>query len=488
MAFEVSPNFIFQQACQKAISAHLGIQPDRDLVDLLLKSYNSMFESESVSIELMYGRVCHVFAKFVYSVMRIVDSWVPLYGAQQQSDMRWVTQQRDSCWQFFFQFYEHLAIQASDNKLGRHLVSRATEWVLSHAPADIVMLVDNPAARVARFVDALSLNSACLATDAWDNYIKAGVLRCKEIPLISQSSEESHLSQSLSGFFHHFTVNQDNGELTCCMSANESRFLSSQFRVCVVDDYGSLLNLLHQLSKLKHMCNVDPMFAAAIAVDLEGIRLCRHGPIALAQLCLSTDLHTTYVIDVTRLGYHAFNTCTFDGVSLRRVFQDPVIRKCFYDPRNDSDALFHQFNIALAGVYDLQTAEVALRRSRGLGVRFVQGLFRCLSTQPDFLTQDQKKFAEIVNEAGKRLFEPDFGGNYDVFTHRPLHPSILVYASHDVRYLIPLMQSFERHLSEEQGEDLAQQWTQRILDFSETRANWFQHQEYVSPTSEAPLM
>jgi len=297
----------------------------------------------------MYARVCQVFAKFVYTVMRVVDSWVPLYGAQRQSDMRWVAQQRDSCWQFFFQFYEHLAIQASEEQCGKYLVFRASEWVLSHSPHDVLMLIDNPAARVARFVDALSLNAACLATDAWDNYIKCGLIKEKQIPLgISQSTVpgESQLCQTLSGFFHHFTVNQDNGDLTSCISSSQPEFVHSQFRVCLVDDYGSLLNLLYQLSKLKHMSNTDPSYLAAVAVDLEGLRLCRHGPIALAQLCLSSDLHTTYVIDITRLGYHAFNTCTFDGVSIRRVFEDPVIRKCFYDPRNDCDALYHQFSIA----------------------------------------------------------------------------------------------------------------------------------------------
>ena len=433
----------------------------------------------------MYARVCQVFAKFVYSVMRTIDAWVPLYGAQQQSDMRWVAQQRDSCWQFFFQFYEHLAMQASEKDCGRFLVYRAAEWVLSHPPQDLLMLVDNPAARVARFVDALSLNAACLATDAWDSYIKSGSIKTTQIPLGVHSSLESLLCQSLSGYFHHFTVDQDNGDLTCCLSAAEPRFVKSEFRVCLVDDYGSLLNLLYQLSKLKHLCNVNPEDQAAIAVDLEGLKLCRHGPIALAQLCLSSDLHTTYVIDITRMGYHAFDTCTFDGVSLRRVFQDPVIKKCLFDPRNDSDALFHQFNIALSGVYDLQTAEVALRRSRGLNVRFVQGLFRCLSSQPDFLTAEQKQFAEIVNEAGKRLFEPEYGGSYDVFTQRPLHPSILVYASHDVRYLIPLMLTFERHLRDEQG-PAAEEWISRILAASEDRAHWYTHEEYVTPTSEAP--
>jgi len=464
----------------------LGVKAEPDLLTLLKASYDSTFHDDDTTEILpgtvIYARVCHVFAKFVYTVMRVVDSWVPLYGAQQQSDMRWVAQQRESCWQFFFQFFEHLAIQASEKQCGKYLVYRATEWVLSHTPQDVLMLIDNPAARVARFVDALSLNAACLATDAWDNYIKAGLLKARTIPLGTQS----HLSQSLSGFYHHFTVDQDNGDLTCCVSAGDPRFLQSHFRVCLVDDYGSLLNLLYQLSKLKHMSNSDPTYLPAIAVDLEGLRLCRHGPIALAQLCLSSDLHTTYVIDITRLGYHAFNTCTFDGVSIRRVFEDPVIRKCFYDPRNDCDALFHQFSIAPIGVFDLQTAEVAVRRSRGLSVRFVQGLFRCLSTQPNFLSDDQRKFAEIVNDAGKKLFEPEYGGSYDVFTQRPLHPSILVYASHDVRYLIPLMLSFENQLRDEQGPMVAMDWVNRISAASEIRAQWYRHEEYVTPTSEAP--
>jgi hypothetical protein len=476
----------------RAISVHLGVKPDRILIEHLRDSYKLAFHSEqdgvAVSATLVYARVCQVFAKFIYSIMRVVDSWVPLYGAQRQSDMRWVAQQRDSCWQFFFQFYEHLAVQASQHGCGRFAVFRATDWVLSHSPHDVLMLIDNPSARVARFVDALSLNAAWIAGDSWDNYIKAGCLVQKTIPLGIQSTSESVLAQLLSGYYHHFTVDQDNGDLTCCMSSADPRFIESKFRVCLVDDYGSLLNLLYELSKLKHMSNANPDYLPAVAVDLEGLRLSRHGPIALAQLCLSSDLHTTYVIDVTRLGYHAFNTCTFEGVSIRRVFEDPIVRKVFYDPRNDCDALYHQFSIAPVGVFDLQTAEVALRRSRGLNVRFVQGLFRCLSSQPDFLTTDQRSFAELVNEAGKKLFEPEYGGSYEIFTQRPLHPSILVYASHDVRYLIPLMMAFEGHMRTELDQATADDWIRRICVTSELRAQWYTHEEYVTPTSEAPII
>ena len=434
----------------------------------------------------MYARICQVFSKFVYSVMRVVDSWVPLYGAQRQPDMRWVSQHDESRWQFFFQFYEHLAIQASEKECGKYLVHRACQWVLAHPPQDVMMLVDNPAARVARFVDALSLNAACLATDSWDNYLSFGSITSRTIPLEIHSANESALCQSLSGYFHHFAVDQETGDLSCCLSSSDSRFTSSEFRVFLVDDYGSLLNLLCELSKLKHISNSDPTIIASVAVDLEGLRLCRHGPIALAQLCLSSDLHTTYVLDITRLGFHAFNTCTFEGVSLRRIFEDAQIRKCFFDPRNDCDALYHQFSIAPVGVFDLQTAEVALRRSRGLNVRYVQGLFRCLSSQQNFLSDKQREFAQLVNEAGKKLFEPEFGGSYEVFTQRPLHPSILVYASHDVRYLIPLMMSFEQYLSEEQNDPM--DWIQRILIASQERAEWYKHSEYITPTSEAPVI
>jgi hypothetical protein len=280
---------------------------------------------------------------------------------------------------------------------------------------------------------------------------------------------------------HHLVVDVETGDLQGCVSEQDAEFVHSEFRVVLVDNYGGLLTLLYELTKLK--VYAESGVPVAVAVDLEGVRLSRHGAIALLQMCLSTDPRTVYIVDVIALGVNAFEVATHSGTSIRRVLEDPVIRKVFFDPRHDVDALYYQYGVVVENVFDLQLAEVALRRARGLTVRYVVGLFKCLYQQDLLLTPTQKKLAEKINEAGKSLFEPEFGGNYEIFLERPLHPSLLVYASHDARYLLQLHDLFHDQLSVADGD-----WYARVLDASQIRARWFMHEEYVTPTTEAPLL
>merc|ERR1719326_508846 len=126
---------------------------------------------------------------------------------------------------------------------------------------------------------------------------------------------------------------------------------------------------------------------------------------------------------------------------MKNVLENNNIRKVWFDPRNDVDALYHQFGIMPAGIFDLQLAEVADRRNRGLNVHFVQGLYKCL-TQCPALQAEQKVFAERINSLGKGLFEPMNGGDYGIFQQRPLNPVILVYAAHDSRYMLTLYDQY----------------------------------------------
>merc|ERR1711964_139121 len=188
---------------------------------------------------------------------------------------------------------------------------------------------------------------------------------------------------------------------------------------------------------------------ATIAVDFEGVKLCRHGELCLAQFCCYIDPCTVYVLDVYKLGKEAFTMTNKNGMSVKSILEDEGIRKIWFDPRNDVDALYHQFGVESRGIFDLQLAEVAERRSRGLGVRYVQGLFKTLltCTHPG-ITDQHKTFAEKIDILGKKLFEPDNGGTYEVFTQRPLHPIILVYAAHDARHMLLLFEALVSALNQ----------------------------------------
>jgi len=271
-------------------------------------------------------------------------------------------------------------------------------------------------------------------------------------------------------FFQYYTVETTTGTLEVHETYEDPTFIESPFRVNLIDSFGRLMKLLVHLEGI---CNNE----AALAVDFEGVKLCRHGALCLVQMTCSDDPQLVYVLDVHVLGKRAFTMQTPQGTSMKALLEEQNIRKVWFDPRNDVDALYHQFGITPRGIFDLQLAEVANRRNRGLNVHFVQGLYKCL-TQCPALQSEQKVFAERINTLGKSLFEPQNGGNYEIFRHRPLNPVILVYAAHDSRYMLVLYEQYVQ--------SIGQRWVSRVLRAGDQRGRWCFSRDFVIPSPEAP--
>jgi len=93
-----------------------------------------------------------------------------------------------------------------------------------------------------------------------------------------------------------------------------------------------------------------PVNPPSIYVDLEGINLSRQGTISILQLYVLPKDHT-YLIEVHQLQHMVFSTTGYhSGKCLKAILEAKDIRKVFFDVRNDSDALFHHFQISLSGV------------------------------------------------------------------------------------------------------------------------------------------
>ena len=243
----------------------------------------------------------------------------------------------------------------------------------------------------------------------------------------------------------------------------------SPFSIVLVDSYGRLMELLLIIESNYS----DQMI---IAVDFEGVKLNRSGQLCLVQLTCSHMPSRVYVLDVFVLP-QALHFATPNGLSIKSILEDITIQKIWFDPRNDVDALYHQFGIVVQRIFDLQLAEVAVRRSKGFQVKYVLSLQKCLAAC-DRLEQTQKNFAEFINKCGKQLFEPDFGGSYEIFRNRPLLDHILIYAAHDSRYMLLLYSCY--------SEALTDAWNQRVRAASHQRAQWYMHPTYVRPTTDAP--
>lgn len=289
----------------------------------------------------------------------------------------------------------------------------------------------------------------------------AGIIR-------EEAPQEFH--PIMTRFYQLYTVG-DNCDLEPHCSSDEIAFQSSQFRVILVNTFGSLLRLLYMVEV------VVIRNEGVIAVDFEGMKLCRDGHLCIMQMTCSSDPTLVYVIDVYDLGQRCFEVRTPKGTSLKSMLEDPDLRKVWFDPRNDVDALYHQFGVLPRGIFDLQMAEVAERRGRGLNCRYVSGLQKCLLQSPN-LQERQKSFATSLDKAAKRLFEPSCGGKYEVFRERPIDPCILLYAAHDARHMLMLHDQYTRTIDD--------RWLEKVLCASDERGRWCLKPEYEAPTSDVP--
>ena len=109
--------------------------------------------------------------------------------------------------------------------------------------------------------------------------------------------------------------------------------------------------------------------SSVVAVDCEGVRMSRTGPVTVVQ-CATRD--AIYLIDVQSLGGRAFGDRNAGG--LRDVLESSEAPlKLMFDCRMDSDALFHQFDVRLENVMDVQVLDVAARRALGKMIDRVAG-------------------------------------------------------------------------------------------------------------------
>lgn len=202
----------------------------------------------------------------------------------------------------------------------------------------------------------------------------------------------------------------------------------------LIDSKNALATLIDTIVNL-------PNNPPSLYLDLEGINLSREGSISILQLMLYPQ-KDVYLIDIHILGSMAFTTPGSGGKTLQTILESPNIPKVFFDVRNDSNALFFHYGIALQGVQDLQLMECASRPGIGSSSkRLVHSLLKCIQTDAP-ITSQQKQTWQAAKDAGAMLFAPERGGSYTVFNARPLREEIKAYCVQDVQFLPMLRQIY----------------------------------------------
>ncbi|KAK5134987.1 hypothetical protein LTR08_005939 [Meristemomyces frigidus] len=208
----------------------------------------------------------------------------------------------------------------------------------------------------------------------------------------------------------------------------------SQPHVAVVDSEPTLHTLLDDITSLQ-------THRPSIFMDLEGVKLGRHGSISIVSLYLPPK-DKVYLVDVHRLGRAAFSTANTSDTSLKTILESTAILKVVFDVRNDSDALYSHYQISLGGIVDLQLMELATRRGSRA---WIAGLSKCIEHDSSVSSAVKAKW-QRTKEAGSRLFNPEKGGRYEVFNERPLRPEIVRYCAQDVALLQGLHDVYKARL------------------------------------------
>jgi len=184
-------------------------------------------------------------------------------------------------------------------------------------------------------------------------------------------------------------------------------------------------SLVDTLAECRHI-TAQMLGHTNLAIDVEGVELCRTGRISLILICPASG--QVFLFDICALGQAAF-----EAGGLRDVLESERICKVIFDGRADADALYHLHRVQIRRAYDLQVHH-SLRYSR-TGDRYVKGLQKCLDDSGLVPFADKARIQRI-KEGGKRLFARDLGGRPEVWTQRPLPNLLIEYAAVDVRYLI----------------------------------------------------
>lgn len=202
--------------------------------------------------------------------------------------------------------------------------------------------------------------------------------------------------------------------------------------------------------------------ADVVAVDCEGVMMSRTGPITVLQ-CATRD--KIYLIDIQALGVQAFGARGSGGVrDLLESREAPL--KLMFDCRMDSDALFHQYDVRLENVMDVQILDLATRRSLGLMIDRVAGIAKCTDKH---LTEAETAVAADLKVRVRKLYAVE---ESQLWAERPLTEDARRYAALDVWLLIKLYDKMKFDLRDDKDD-----WTSRSLKESARRVLEFRELE-----------
>jgi exonuclease 3'-5' domain-containing protein 1 len=193
-----------------------------------------------------------------------------------------------------------------------------------------------------------------------------------------------------------------------------------------------------------------PTNPPSLYLDLEGDNLSKDGTLTILSVFVP-PINRVFIIDVQALGGSTFSTTAgTDNSTFKSILESPLVPKVFFDVRNDSNALFFHYNIALQGVQDVQLMENAQRVDYGYGPgyrAFLAGLGKCIEQAAGLNYRELERFNATKNKMKARFDAARADASrgvkaVHVFAERPLDMEALSYCADDVCLLPRLRETY----------------------------------------------
>ncbi|KAJ9466577.1 hypothetical protein DIPPA_27067 [Diplonema papillatum] len=187
----------------------------------------------------------------------------------------------------------------------------------------------------------------------------------------------------------------------------------------------------HTAEAAKAMCSALLLRAEhedfSIAVDVEGWDLGPDGKVAVVTVAVSPT--EVYLFDFGASRDDARKIVN-EGL-LKDVLEHPRIEKIMYDCRSDTGALFHQYQVRLENVLDLQVPALMQLVDSVPGKRspYLIGMGKAFAALNLTTPADEE-----TKRAGKLVFAPEKGGAYEAWFARPMDPALVQYCVSDVKH------------------------------------------------------
>lgn len=165
-----------------------------------------------------------------------------------------------------------------------------------------------------------------------------------------------------------------------------------------------------------------------VSFDCEGINLGASGQITLIQIAVMPPSDSVAVIPKIYIFDILLNPEFLNG-SLKELLESEKIIKVIHDARNDSSALFFQYGIKLANIFDTQVSHAVIQQ-QNTGRPAYKAKYVSLNM---LLEMYGGPASNPKKEQMKKFYRKD----QKYWSHRPLTDEMVYYAAFDVYALVP---------------------------------------------------